>query len=180
MRKNNKNRAKIVDLIGNSALVISLIFLVFLILFLFTLNFVIGLLAVILAFVLVILIFVLINSYKNKDILHLLHIYSLKKELLSKKGNIQKSYLKQEIREIDFLEEMDNLDKQIFQLDFDAIYFGNKNKSREEELREKINLLRKKYVKRDISQKLFNKLYFDLTKELAYLKPKKPKPKKRH
>jgi|GEM_PF-4265781 len=151
-----------------------MIFVLFFVLFLFTFDVIFGIVSFIfIMIVLIVLVAImkLTSADSSNNLRSLIAMYKQKDELMQKRELLQEEFMKHRIDAKKFEAEIDNLNARIFDFDFKIEYF-NSALSLDKEFSLKLNLLHKKYLKRELSETLYNQLVFDIKKEQTYSKVK--------
>lgn len=109
------------------------------------------------------------NDAHNDPLKLLLDMHKQKENFLMQKSDIQKQYLKRQLSEKQFKQQINSIDKNILQIDYKLQYMGSEIVDKEKDLKRNIQFLQKQYFKQEIPEDLYNEIHLELSKELSKL-----------
>lgn len=172
-QKTIRNYSKIMLVIFYCLCITFVLFLCSFLVFLFTLSSIFG----IFSFILVLLVFLefllFFRQQRNEPLDELLKYHTLRKDLLFEKNILLKQFFKRLIDPTSFEESLNRIESELLNIDYKIHSYDLQGVSKTDEIKERIKLLNKKYMKHEISQNLFEKLSSELNTELLYLTEKK-------
>jgi hypothetical protein len=149
------------------------IFVIAFILFLFTLNVYFGATALCLTIILGLELLVYFRKQGFDSQNKLLQYHKEKQDLLQEKNILLKQFFRQSISSSSFEELLDKIEANLLELDYKIQSVDLKDLTESQELKQRMQILNKKYMKQEISQKLFDKLKLELERQLSCTKKSK-------
>ncbi len=147
-------------------------FLIFFFIFLFTLNIFFGYASLLLCILIFIFVYMRIKDNKADLLKNLLELNEQKINLIIQKNNLQKDYLKRKVNDKDYNSRVDQLDLDLIDIEYKILFFDSDNMPKDEQINSMISIVDKKYVKREISEYVFNKKKSELSAQLEQINRK--------
>jgi len=141
--------------------------------FLFTLNSIFGIISIVLICLVFLEFIIFFRQQKQEPVDKLLQLHAQRKDLLFEKNILLKQFFKRNVDPKNFEETLNRIESQLLDVDYRIQSCDLKGINKETELKERIKILNKKFLKHEISQELFDKINSELNRELSYLQEAK-------